>query len=249
MSLPRLKDTARTLWVLGYGACLPSSYCKVACPWCDPLQEGRSASAVAHAEGHAEMAELLMCQTGRPHTRTNTSASQPSETPSAPPWAPAQATLHQPAPPQPTTPHASTLHHLGAPPQLARSASARPSSTAAGSGAAVAYPAVYPLSSLFSQQPSAEAIAETVGVSRPAAQPGHSGGSHGLQAQTVQVEAPRMGYVPAAVSFMMGKLQVHCLLSWLIEPSLLTNNHLISQASPYATLYRGCICLLELVCA
>lgn len=135
------------------------------------------------------MADLLMSQTGRPHTGRHLSPSQPSETPSAPPWAP-----------QPP-------HHQPAPSQLARSASARPSSTPARTGG-VPYPAAYDMSSLFEQQPSA--VAEAVGVLGPAAWPGHSGGSDSLQAEAVQVEAPRMGYVPAAVSFMMGKLQVQC---------------------------------------
>lgn len=150
------------------------------------------------------MADLLMSQTGRPHTGRHPSPPQPWETPSAPPWAP-----QQPAPPQPTLPHASTLYHQGAPPQLARAASAGPSSTEARAGG-VPYPAVYSSSSPPSQQPSAGAVPETVGDWGPAARPGHPGGSDNLQAEVVQIEAPRVGYVPAAVSFMMGKLQVQC---------------------------------------
>ena len=188
--------------------------------WSDPLQEGNSASAVAHAEGHAQMANLLMCQTGRPHTGRNPTPAQPLETPSAPPWTPQPP--DQPALPQPTPPQARTLYHQGASPQLARSTSARPSSTAASTGEAVAYPAVYSSSSLPSQQPSAGAVAEALGVLGARLGPftvthqpqqerdGHCHHSDSLQAEAVQVEAPRMGYVPAAVSFMMGKLQVPC---------------------------------------
>ena len=91
---------------------------------------------------------------------------------------------------------------------------------------AVTYPAVY-ASPSSSDQPSAEAIAETGGVStRRAARIDPSAASHqpqqevvlrsgrdSLQAEAVQAEAPRMGYVPTAVSFMMGRLQVQCLLS------------------------------------
>lgn len=36
-------------------------------------------------------------------------------------------------------------------------------------------------------------------------------GSDGLQAEAVQAESARMGYLPAAVSFVKGRLQVRCL--------------------------------------
>lgn len=169
------------------------------------------------------MAQLFMSQTGRPQTGGSSTLSQPSETPSAPPWmsqSPHQAASHRPG-----LPHAK-LSQQGSSPQLASSASARLESSAARTGAAT-YPAVY-ASSPSSGQPSAEAIAETGGAhTRRAARPGPSAGPHqprqevvgrsasdSLQAEAVQAETPRMGYAPAAVSFMMGRLQVRHLLSF-----------------------------------
>ena len=183
-------------------------------------QEGRSASAIALAEGHADLAQLLMSQTGRPQTARTPSLSQSSETPSAPPWTPQsphEATLHRP-----TLPHARSSFQQGLSPHFASAASARPTSSAA-STSPITYPAVY-ASSPSSQQPSAEAILETDGSPRrrparpgPSAAPdqpqqGRLSGSDSLQAEATQAEAPRMGYGPAAVSFMMARLQVRCLL-------------------------------------
>lgn len=182
-------------------------------------QEGHSASEVALAQGHATLAQLLLSQTSRPQTGRNLSHAQVLETPSAPPWTP-QAS-HQATPHNPALPHARSLRQQGSSPQLVSSGSARLDSSATRTNA-VTYPAVFASSASPSEQPSAEATVETGGATRSrAARPGPSAaqhqapqegvrrfGSDSLQAEAVQAEAPRMGFVPAAVSFMMGRLQV-----------------------------------------
>ena len=166
---------------------------------------------IADAEGHTQLAELLSHQAGTHHT---SSSPQASVTPSAPPW-------------QPQSPP----HHMGScatswsPPQQgsshARSASVRSSSSSA-RAVAVAYPAIY---TSASQRPCAEASSGREGTRGPPLGPAGSAGAHqgvqlgqggeqdsdsgSRQGDPGQAEgAPQIGYVPAALSFVLGKLQV-----------------------------------------
>lgn len=185
---------------------------------CVCLQTGASAVSIADAEGHAQLAQLLRHQTDARHTSSSPACSQASVTPSAPPWQP-QLPHQGPALPQSNPPHTSSCATAMSPPQQG-SSSARSASVAARTGA-VAYPAVYTSSS---QQPWAEASGRREATSglplRSMGSVGtHQGGqlgqggeqdvdSGGRQGEAPQPEGPQMGYVPAALSFVLGKLQV-----------------------------------------
>ncbi|KAL3140196.1 hypothetical protein ABBQ38_004472 [Trebouxia sp. C0009 RCD-2024] len=178
---------------------------------------GASAVSIADAEGHAQLAQLLRHQTDARHTSSSPACSQASVTPSAPPWQP-QLPHQGPALPQSNPPHTSSCATAMSPPQQG-SSSARSASVAARTGA-VAYPAVYTSSS---QQPWAEASGRREATSglplRSMGSVGtHQGGqlgqggeqdvdSGGRQGEAPQPEGPQMGYVPAALSFVLGKLQ------------------------------------------
>lgn len=197
-------------------ACAPAAKRSCVC-----VQTGASALSIADAEGHAQLAQLLRHQTDAPHTSSSPARSQASVTPSAPPWQP-QSPPWGPALPQSNSPHLRLCATQVSPAQqgssTARSASVSSRSAAAGTGA-VAYPTVYTSSS---QQPRLEARAEREGTPgqplRPVGPAGtHQGGQLGQAEEQdssssgrhgTQAEGPQMGYVPAALSFMLGKLQV-----------------------------------------
>ena len=184
------------------------------------LQAGKTAADMAGERGHADVAEYLSTRSEalqgtvqRPaHLRGSAAPpATPSASPSAPPWegpaTPYQAAMSQSMHPQVS----SSSGSYAPPPQRSRSASSRASASDAGPEA-ISYPALY---SASSQRSAGLIHTETEsGTSTPhAAQPQatedrRSGAADGLQAAAVQAEAAQLGYVPAALSFMLAKLQV-----------------------------------------
>ena len=183
------------------------------------LQAGKCAADMAQEQGHTDVVRHLMSYTDRVQSHHSPNRPQGSAAPSAPPWqppSPYQAALHQSALPQASS-SASTMVALqgDSSSQPARSALTRSNSYAATSGA-VSYPAVYTSPSM---QSLAGLNAAPGTASRSGSLPAHQasqsqqrGGRSfspdGLQAQAVQADTPKLGHIPAAVSFILGKVQV-----------------------------------------
>ena len=188
------------------------------------LQAGKCAADIAQEQGHMDVAQHLMNCTDRIQPHNSSNPSQGSAAPSAPPWwapSPYQAALHQSTLPHTSSASPTMSPHHDSSPQAARSARASSSSSAATSGT-VSYPAVYTSSSM--QNPSGLNNAPRT-ASRPsplpaqqATQPQQQEGGrlfsgNSLQAEAVQADTPKLGHIPAAVSFMLGKLQVRSLVA------------------------------------
>jgi len=184
----------------------------------DLVQNGKTAAALAEEYGHANVAALLTTRTDRPSTNRILSSSQASVTPSASPLPSSQgiSPLHNLPSQSPSPMHQSSSSH-----QQSECAPAACSAVATSSSSdtphAVSYPTIFgaaPAQGLPRPHHMGQLVSEHALASRshaPSAEEARrldsSGGDRG-HTEAVQADAPALGYVPGALSFIRNKLQV-----------------------------------------
>jgi len=175
------------------------------------VQNGKTAAALAEEHGHANVAALLTTRTDRPSTNRTPSASPlPSSSQGLSP-------LHNLPSQIPPPTHQSPSSH-----QQSERASApclpTATSTPAGTPHAVSYPSIFgaapaqnpPSPHHMGQLGSEHALASQCYAppAEEARRLNRPGGVGGHSEPPVQADAPALGYVPGALSFIRNKLQV-----------------------------------------
>jgi hypothetical protein len=183
------------------------------------MQNGKTAAALAEVHGHANVAALLTARTDRPVTNRTPSSLQTSTTPlaSSLPASQGVSPLHN-LPSQNSPP----MHQSSSSQQRSERASAPclATTTSSSSGAqhAVSYPSIFgaapaqnpPSPHHMGQLGSEHALASRSHAPsyEEASRLNRSGSDRRQSEPPVQADAPALGYVPGALSFIRNKLQV-----------------------------------------